>query len=237
MKLDAGREPIFVFDSREEFKPVAVESVEALKATLIRPDGDQGGPVLLDALPEDGGRMNLPPEPKKGEAALPDELRKVGYRRVMAGAGLKWVQYWLWYLYNPKRVFVTGEHEGDWEFVQVGYAGELPVCVTCSQHHSGGSRMWWDVELRDGRPVIYPALGSHANYFKPVEQVPEIGDTGDGEGEVLDSIEWRSFGPWAKWGGRWGNSTGEGKSPQSPGSQGDRWHAPHLYHSDASCQR
>jgi len=35
MKLDAGREPIFVFDSREEFKPVAVESVEALKATLF----------------------------------------------------------------------------------------------------------------------------------------------------------------------------------------------------------
>ena len=155
----------------------------------------------------------------------------------MAGAGLKWVQYWLWYLYNPKRVFVTGEHEGDWEFVQVGYAGELPVCTTCSQHHSGGSRMWWDVELRDGRPVVYPALGSHANYFKPVEQVPEIGDTGDGDGEVLDSIEWRDFGPWAKWNGRWGNSTGEGKSPQSPGSQGDRWHAPQLYHSDATCQR
>jgi hypothetical protein len=237
MKLDAGREPVFVFDSREGYKPVAVESVEFLQATLIRPDGSQGGPVSLDSLPEEGGRMNLPPQPSKGEVALPAEYRKVGYRRVMAGAGLKWVQYWLWYLYNPKRVFVTGEHEGDWEFVQVGYAGELPVCMTCSQHHSGGSRMWWDVELRAGRPVVYPALGSHANYFEPVEQVPEIGDTGDGEGEVLDSIEWREFGPWAKWGGRWGNSTGEGKSPQSPGSQGDRWHAPHLYHSDASCQR
>lgn len=237
MKLDARREPVFVFDSREGFKPVAVESVEFLRATLIRPDGSQAGPASLDSLPEEGGRMNLPPQPSKGEAALPAEYRKVGYRRVMAGAGLKWVQYWLWYIYNPKRVFVTGEHEGDWEFVQVGYAGELPVCVTCSQHRSGGSRMWWDVELREGRPVIYPALGSHANYFEPVEQVPEIGDTGDGEGEVLDSIEWREFGPWAKWGGRWGNSTGEGKSPQSPGSQGDRWHAPHLYHSDASCQR
>jgi hypothetical protein len=236
MKPDAGREPIFVFDSREEFKPVAVESVEALKATLVRPDGGKGGPVSLGSLPEDGGRMNLPPDPRKGEASLPAELRRVGYRRVMAGGGLKWVQYWLWYIYNPKRVIVTGEHEGDWEFVQVGYAGDLPVCMTCSQHHSGGSRMWWEVELRDGRPVIYPALGSHANYFKPVEQAPEIGDTGDGEGEVLDSIEWRSFGPWAKWGGRWGNSTGEGKSPQSPGSQGDRWHAPELYHSDASCQ-
>jgi hypothetical protein len=236
MKLDAGREPIFVFDSREEFKPVAVESVEALKATLVGPDGGPGGPLSLGSLPEEGGRMNLPPDPKKGEATLPDELRRIGYRRVMAGAGLKWVQYWLWYLYNPKRVFITGEHEGDWEFVQVGYAGDLPVCMTCSQHRSGGSRMWWDIELRDGRPTVYPALGSHANYFKPVEQVPEIGDTGDGEGEVLDSIEWRSFGPWAKWGGRWGNSTGEGKSPQSPGSQGDRWHAPHLYHSDAGCQ-
>jgi len=236
MALDNDREPIFVFDSREEFKPVAVESVEALKATLIRPNGSPGAAVSLGSLPSDGGRMNLPPDPKKGETKLPNEYRNVGYRRVVAGAGLKWVQYWLWYIYNPKRVFVTGDHEGDWEFVQVGYAGSLPVCMTCSQHHSGGSRMWWDVKLRDGRPLVYAALGSHANYFEPVEQVPEIGDTGDGEGEVLDSIEWRDFGPWATWGGRWGNSTGEGKSPQSPGAQGDRWHAPHLYHSDAQYQ-
>ncbi len=237
MALDSGREPIFVLDSREGFKPVAVESVEALGATLILPDGSSGGKAKLDSLPARGGRMNLPPDPRKGEAALPADLRNVAYRRVVAGAGLKWVQYWLWYLYNPKRVFVTGEHEGDWEFVQVGYAGTLPVCVTCSQHHSGGSRMWWDVELRDGRPVVYPALGSHANYFTPVEQLPEIGDIGDGDGEVLDSIEWREFGIWAKWPGRWGNSTGEGRSPQSPGSQGDRWHAPHEFHSEASCQR
>lgn len=236
MALDNGREPIFVFDSREGFKPVAVESVEALGATLILPDGSGSGKAKLDSLPALGGRMNLPPDPRKGEAALPASLRNVGYRRIVAGGGLKWAQYWLWYLYNPKRVFVTGEHEGDWEFVQVGYAGNLPVCVTCSQHHSGGSRMWWDVELRDGRPLIYPALGSHANYFTPVEQLPEIGDTGDGDGEVLDSIEWREFGTWAKWPGRWGNSTGEGRSPQSPGSQGDRWYAPHEYHSQASCQ-
>jgi hypothetical protein len=236
MAFDSGHEPVFVFDSREVFKPVAVESVEALGATLILPDGSKGGPVSLASLPAAGGRMNLPPNPRESEASLPDELRNVGYRRTVAGGGLKWAQYWLWYVYNPKRVFVTGEHEGDWEFVQVGYAGEAPVCVTCSQHRSGGSRMWWDVELRDGRPVIYPALGSHANYFTPVEQLPEIGDTGDGEGDVLDSIEWRRFGPWAKWPGRWGNSTGEGKSPQSPGSQGDRWHAPHEYHSEARCQ-
>jgi hypothetical protein len=237
MALDSGREPIFVFDSREVFKPVAVESVEELGAALLLPDGSKGGQVSLSSLPAVGGRMNLPPDPQQGEAGLSSELRNVGYRRTVAGGGLKWVQYWLWYVYNPKRVFVTGEHEGDWEFVQVGYAAELPVCVTCSQHRSGGSRMWWDVELRDGRPVIYPALGSHANYFTPVEQLPEIGDTGDGEGDVLDAIEWRKFGRWAKWPGRWGNSTGEGKSPQSPGSQGDRWHAPHEYHSEARCQR
>lgn len=226
-----GREPIFVFDSREEFQPVAVESIEALKATLVKAGDADAGLVSLDALPAAGGRMNLPPNPKTYEPEMQDRFGRVGYRRRVKGGGFTWVQYWLWYLYNPKKVLVTGDHEGDWEFVQVAYAADMPVCMTASQHHSGGSRMWWEVELRGKRPVVYPALGSHANYFKPVDQLPEIGDKGDGKGDVWDSIEWRDFGAWEDWPGRWGNSTGEGKSPESPGSQGDRWKAPHRYHS------
>ena len=163
----------------------------------------------------------------------PTDTPIVGYSRELEGGGLEWHQYWLWYLYNPKKYFVTGEHEGDWEFVQVGYARNTPVCMTNSQHHSGGARMWWDVELLDDRPVVYVALGSHANYFTPVDGIPEIGDDGDGKGAVLDAIEWRDFGPWATWPGRWGHSTGEGQSPESPGCQGDRWSAPHKYHSSA----
>lgn len=230
------RDPIFVFDSGEDFLPVAVESVEAVPATLIGLDGRERGAVSLDSLPSQGGRMNFPPDPERYEPEMRRRFGKVGYRREVEGGGLVWVQYWLWYLYNPKLVVVTGKHEGDWEFVQVGYAGETPICMTASQHRAGGSRMWWDIERHAGRPVIYPALGSHANYFEPVRQLPEVGDRTDGRGEVLDEIEWREFGVWSTWPGLWGNSTGEGRSPQSPGSQGERWNAPHRYHSRSHAQ-
>ncbi len=180
--------------------------------------------------------MNFPPEPRTYEDAMESQFGNVGYRRSVEGGGLTWFQYWLWYLYNPKKVLVTGNHEGDWEFVQVGYAGDQPICMTTSQHHSGGARMWWEMEVEGSRPVVYPALGSHANYFTPVSQIPEIGDDGDGGGARLDAIEWQEFGPWATWPGQWGNSTGQGHSPDSPGSQGDRWSAPHLYHSKAHHQ-
>lgn len=227
-------DPIFVFDSEEEFRPLAVESAEAVPATIVHHDGSDGGAVSLAALAADGGRMNFPPDPQSYEDRMQGSFGKVGYRRQVVGGGLTWVQYWLWYLYNPKVILdVTGKHEGDWEFVQVGYAGDQPVCVTCSQHHSGGSRMWWDVERRDGRPVIYPALGSHANYFATTEQFPGIGDRADGKGETLAAIEWRDFGGWATWPGLWGNSTGPGHSPSSPGCQGERWNSPHRFHSKA----
>ena len=97
------------------------------------------------------------------------------------------VQYWLWYLYNPKRFLVAHD--------------------------------------------------SHANYFEPRKGQTDFDDEADGRGEELDAIDWREFGPWATWAGRWGNSRGPGESPQSPGSQGSRWKAPHLYHSEAHHQR
>jgi hypothetical protein len=226
--------PIFLFDSREIFHPIAVESVPAVPAKLVKVDRSDGGVVNLDALPADGGWMDFPPHPDQQEERLRGQFGNVGYHRVKGGGGLQWHQYWLWYLYNPKKYFVTGEHEGDWEFVQIGYAGKTPICMTCSQHHSGGARMWWDVDKEGGRARVYVALGSHANYFQPVNQIPEIGDDGDGGGARLDAIEWRDFGTWSTWPGRWGHSTGEGQSPESPGCQGDRWNAPQKYHSRAA---
>lgn len=230
------RDPIFVFDSREDFQPLAVESVEATAARIVRADGSDGGDVSLATLPREGGRMNFPPNPERQETELRKRFGGVGYRRLVEGGGLVWAQYWLWYLHNPKIFLVTGDHEGDWEFAQVGYGGDVPVCMTLSQHQSGGSRMWWNVERREGRPLVYVARDSHANYFRPVDQIPEFGDQGDGRGEVLDDLEWRDFGAWSSWPGRWGNSTGEGRSPQSPGSQGERWSAPHRYHSKSRTQ-
>jgi hypothetical protein len=234
--IEHPHDPIFRFDSKESFLPLAVESVEAVPAKLVTSKGREAGAVALASLPTDGGRMNFPPDPDAAERRLRGEFGGVGYRRQVEGGGLTWVQYWLWYLYNPKVFVVAGNHEGDWEFVQVGYGDQQPVCVTCSQHRAGGARWWWEVERRHGRPVVYPALGSHANYFEPVDQLPEIGDQGNGKGEELDAIEWRDFGDWDEWPGLWGNSTGEGRSPSSPGRQGERWSAPHRYHAKSGHQ-
>lgn len=230
------RDPILILDSEERFHPLAVESIEKVPTALIEADGNPRGDVRLDSLPPEGGRMNFPPDPDEAEQRLRREFGGVGYRREQEGGGLTWVQYWLWYLYNPKKIYTQGVHEGDWEFVQIAYAGEVPVCMTLSQHHSGGARMWWNVEQRKGRPVVYVALDSHANYFRPVHGVTEWQDDADGEGKVLDKLEWRDFGPWATWSGLWGNSTGSGRSPQSPGCQRDRWNAPHRFHSKAKVQ-
>ena len=79
------------------------------------------------------------------------------------------------------------------------------------------------------RPVIYVAEGSHANYFTPGVRGE---DWADGAGQYLDDVEWRSFDDvWATWEGRWGASTGIGKSPESPGMQHERWDTPEIYHS------
>jgi hypothetical protein len=229
-----GHEPIFRFHTGEENHPLAVESVERTGEGIAMLDGRRTEGIDLSSLPADGLRMVLQTRPRKAEAELQaGDLAKVGYRREVEGGSLTWVQYWLWYLYNPKKFLIAGEHEGDWEFVQVGYAGATPVCMTTSQHKSGGARMWWEIERREGRPIVYVAHGSHANYFEPMKMQTDFDDEADGAGWELDALEWREFGPWQDWPGRWGNSTGPGQSPQSPGCQGARWKAPHVYHSAA----
>jgi hypothetical protein len=214
--------PIFVFDSEERWFPVGVEeSLDAVRAVVPRsfPGANNAHGV------RDGVYIDFPPDMRQ-----PD-LPPVVYHRTVGGGPLVWEQYWLWYLYNPKRYVGYGEHEGDWEFVQLGYTRDgLAVLATASQHHTGSKREFWATEVRGGRPVFYVARDSHANYFAPGRTLEDIAD---GEGQTLRDYELRPFGPWATWAGRWGNSRGEGKSPESPGCQEARWHAPHLYHSSS----
>ena len=174
--------------------------------------------------------MNFPPTMRD-----PTDTPVVGYHhRAVAGVSLWWHQFWLWYLYNPWNVAGAGEHGRSWEFVQlasVDAAGDRPVLVTASQHRGGEKREFWRCELANGRPVIYvAALGSHANFFTPGDRGL---DEADGEGRTLSRIGWREFDAWATWPGMWGNSTGVGRSPTSPGTQGDRWRLPYVYHSTA----
>ena len=99
--------------------------------------------------------------------------RPVTYARVVANTrGQLALQYWFFYVFND----FNDKHEGDWEMIQLDFdaataaqALELkPALVGYSQHEGAESAHWGDskLEIVDGtHPVVYAALGSHANYF------------------------------------------------------------------------
>ena len=86
------------------------------------------------------------------------------------------LQYWVWYAWNPYSPTVPpGElwqvHEGDWEAVTVLLdTKERPLLAGYSQHSKGRRRDWGRVPRQGLHPVVYVALGSHANYFTAGEQ-------------------------------------------------------------------
>ena len=91
------------------------------------------------------------------EAAYPDRLA---------------LQYWLYYPFNDW----NNLHEGDWEMIQLvfpaGSAEEAletePLEVGYSQHEGAERAEWGEdkLEVVDGtHPVVYPAAGSHANFY------------------------------------------------------------------------
>lgn len=212
--------PTLILDSQEAWRPVGVEE------SLLR----YGYLWDMDAKTwnheEKGGvkRLNFPVEMRQ-----PKDLPAVGYWRIVPAAHLYWAQYWFWWLYNPKAYGGVGKHEGDWEFVQFGCVDKTcdkAVLVSYSQHHGGAKREAWRT-IRNPEPRVYVARGSHAMYFGPMGDVEDIAD---GRGTVLDTIEFREFGDWSAWPGQWGNSTGVGRSPDSPGRQHDRWNLPAVWH-------
>jgi len=82
------------------------------------------------------------------------------------------LQYWFFYVYNDW----NNLHEGDWEMIQLDFdaanahdaLATKPTSVGYSQHE-GAERATWDsskLDVVDGsHPVVYPAAGSHANFF------------------------------------------------------------------------
>ncbi|HSS81655.1 MAG TPA: hypothetical protein VLK24_10705 [Gaiellaceae bacterium] len=82
------------------------------------------------------------------------------------------LQYWFFYVFNDW----NNLHEGDWEMIQLDFAaanaGEAltrrPASVGYSQHEGAEKATWGDDKLHlvDGtHPVVYPAAGSHANFY------------------------------------------------------------------------
>lgn len=115
-------------------------------------------------------------------AGMPAAARQpVYYGRVVRESddkGNAWIvlQYHFFYAFNDWRLAANGinHHEGDWEMVAVYLKNDAPYVLLLSQHGSGALEYWRKVRrARDEagnettHPLIYAALGSHANYSRP----------------------------------------------------------------------
>jgi hypothetical protein len=160
---------------------------------------------------------------------LTEGTRPTVYAHVAADAGRPGslaLQYWFFYAFNDW----NNLHEGDWEMIQLVFGARdarealarEPVSIGYSQHE-GAERADWDddkLELVDGRrPVVYPAAGSHANFFDDGLHIGSSGDQGvgcdDTRGPHVDldptvrtipseGRAARSSFPWIAFEGRWG---------------------------------
>ena len=74
------------------------------------------------------------------------------------------IQFWFLYLFN----FRLNEHESDWEQITVRLdSDKAPTGVFYSAHEGGGAGGWGAIEKEGEHPIVYVALGAHANYFRP----------------------------------------------------------------------
>ncbi|WP_028066187.1 hypothetical protein [Solirubrobacter soli] len=148
--------------------------------------------------------------------------------------GRLWLQYWLFYYYNDYQLLGPlsgGNHEGDWELVQLRLgANEKPVQAVYSQHKLAESR-----PFSGTTPIVYVARGSHANYFSTGSHwTGNWFDQADGKGPQIAPalIVLEDDTPWANWPGFWGDTkTGilpfDSSSPVSPGVR-PHWLDPSL---------
>lgn len=86
------------------------------------------------------------------------------------------LQYHYFYAFNDWRLAANGmnHHEADWEMVAVYLKNDAPHAVLFSQHGAGNVEKWGKVHLaidhhgnKTLHPIVYVALGSHANYSRP----------------------------------------------------------------------
>jgi hypothetical protein len=118
--------------------------------------------------------------------ALPATVYGRAWVSPTASAGIRTVlQYWFFYPLDDWRNSLIRPslwhmHEGDWEEVSVALdAGNRPLSIACSQHDLGVVRGWTRVRVKGGsHPVVYVALGSHANYlsvgFHGLAAIPHV---------------------------------------------------------------
>jgi hypothetical protein len=156
---------------------------------------------------------------------LTEGSEPVVYAHVVGETGSLALQYWFFYPFND----FNNTHEGDWEMIQLVFdAADAraalsvdPTEVGYSSHEGAERATWGDekLELVGGRPVVYPAAGSHANKYSAALWLGSSAEAGVGCDDTSgphrqisprvvtipsdrDAAE-RSF-PWIGYEGRWG---------------------------------
>jgi hypothetical protein len=178
-------EPVLLFNSGEHWAPEAVESflTDARVEKQVSGGRWQVQPPKLLPVSNAGCtqspcyRFDLPCSLRGGvpcylgmSVRAGQWQRPVIYGRVVASAAGYLVRYWLFYEFDDWHSLhsrLWQAHEGDWESVTIAVDHDgRPQFAAYSEHCSGTVRTWSAVKTRGGtHPVVYVALGSHANYF------------------------------------------------------------------------
>jgi hypothetical protein len=179
--------PVLRYDSKERFVPISRGAY--LSRTKLKEEEGGFARTITDAvdegaLPDSLGaclrgcllfldvRGAEPDPPHHSEAAydkIENELLRSGARKTVYFHVSRYddtneyaVQYWFLYFFNYR----LNEHESDWEQITVHLdENRKPVDVFYSAHE-GGNRAQFAGVADGEHPVVYPARGSHANYFR-----------------------------------------------------------------------
>ncbi len=132
------------------------------------------------------------------------------------------LQYWTFYYFTT----ATSTHEGDWEMTQVILDSSLePVSTTYSQHESGVTAQWSDVETNGDHYKVYVARGSHANYYRAYSGSIGLANDECGDDKELTSDDYTIImlsgsESWLNFMGRWGSNEGGDSLFGQAGPQG-----------------
>jgi len=119
-----------------------------------------------------------------------------------------YIQYWIFYAFNKGEL---NQHEGDWELVEVLIPETGDKWVGYSQHYSGQSAKWNQVETEGDHIKVYVARGSHANYLRSYSGKlgfanDFVGDNGKiwRSGNNYQLVDITTQTSWINFEGRWG---------------------------------